>query len=375
MSSLKTNEKKLFEDLFGMASGYVLDFSDNAFSEFFHETVQINICSEQYLINGNSKAKILRAFWDIDPDPVVGWVLSEMLNRWRDNSPYTDCVEDKRYLWGLSITQRLQWNKGKEGPFSDYIATLYDLDELAFKDHREASSRLRRLETRIEETLRENLGQKEADQFKKRPLIAIQQDEYISNVLRQIKAVRDYLLQIEEELQYKQVQPESKIQETATELATGSRNKQLSNRVFIVHGRDNEMKHHVARTVSNLKLDPIILHEQANAGRTIIEKLIDYSDVGFAVVLLSPDDVGALEGEELRHRARQNVIFELGLFIGLLGRDRVITLFRPHPDFDIPNDYSGVVFVEYTDAGAWINELVRELKSAGYRIDANTLYS
>ena len=81
-------------------------------------------------------------------------------------------------------------------------------------------------------------------------------------------------------------------------------------RVFIVHGRDEEMKQAVARIISKLNLEPIILHEQPDGGRTIIEKFEKYADVDFAVILLTPDDL--CEG---MHRARQNVIMELGYFI------------------------------------------------------------
>lgn len=96
-----------------------------------------------------------------------------------------------------------------------------------------------------------------------------------------------------------------------------------SNRVFIVHGHDNEMKQAVARTVERLGLEAVILHEKTKRGRTIIEQIERYSDVGFAVVLLSPDDTGYLNSagpDAARPRARQNVILELGYFAGKLAR-------------------------------------------------------
>lgn len=97
-------------------------------------------------------------------------------------------------------------------------------------------------------------------------------------------------------------------------------------KVFVVHGHDNEAKEGVARFLYKLGLEPIILHEQASAGRTVIEKFETYSHgVAFAVVLLTPDDLGAAAADvsNLRSRARQNVIMELGYFIGKLGRMRV----------------------------------------------------
>jgi len=150
----------------------------------------------------------------------------------------------------------------------------------------------------------------------------------------------------------------------------------LSNDIFIVHGKDDEMKQSVARTLEKLGLSPIILHEQPNQGRTIIEKFSDYSQVSFAIVLLSPDDMGFLRGvspENAKPRARQNVIFELGFFLGHLGRNRVLVLFRQERDFEMPSDYSGVLFIPYDSANRWQFDVVKELKANGHNIDANKL--
>lgn len=146
--------------------------------------------------------------------------------------------------------------------------------------------------------------------------------------------------------------------------------------VFLVHGHDEAMKASVARTLERLALQPIILHEKPNQGRTIIEKFGDYSRVGFAVVLLSPDDVGKLRNappEELRPRARQNVLLELGFFVGRLGRERVVALYKSEDNFEFPSDYSGVLFVPFDASERWQFDLVRELKAGGYDVDANSL--
>ena len=103
-------------------------------------------------------------------------------------------------------------------------------------------------------------------------------------------------------------------------------------RVFLVHGHDEALLHETARFLGNLDQDFIILREQPNRGRTIIEKFEDYADVGFAVVLLTPDDRGGVAAEAFDKqtlRARQNVILELGYFLGRLGRSRVCALYRP----------------------------------------------
>ena len=145
-----------------------------------------------------------------------------------------------------------------------------------------------------------------------------------------------------------------------------------SNRVFIVHGRDDGSRETVARFLERLKLEPVILNEEASRGKTIIEKFEHHADVGFAVVLLTPDDEGALRGEEggRSPRARQNVIFELGFFIGRLGRERVCALTKGG-SMEIPSDYAGVVYIPLDDKGAWRIELVKELKAAEFDVDAN----
>lgn len=150
----------------------------------------------------------------------------------------------------------------------------------------------------------------------------------------------------------------------------------LSNKIFVVHGHDKEMKLAMARSLEKTELDPIILHEKPNEGRTIIEKFTDYSDVSFAVVLLSPDDIGYQKEQtttEAKLRARQNVIFELGFFIGKLGRKHVFVLFKNEANFEIPSDYSGVLFTPYDNSGLWKFELLKELKNCGYNVDANKL--
>ena len=145
-------------------------------------------------------------------------------------------------------------------------------------------------------------------------------------------------------------------------------------RVFVIHGHDVAARETVARFLQVLGLQPVILHEQPNEGRTIIEKFEDYSDVRFAVVLLTADDVGACSDNqsELNSRARQNVILELGFFLGKLGRKKVCAL--KTSGVETPSDYDGVVYVDFNDAGAWKMELVRELKAAGFDIDTDQMF-
>lgn len=142
-------------------------------------------------------------------------------------------------------------------------------------------------------------------------------------------------------------------------------------KVFIVHGHDVAAKESLARFIAQIGMEPIILHEQASEGNTVIEKFEKHSDVHFAVVLLTPDDLGSskLNSEDARPRARQNVIFELGYFVGRLGRHRVCALHKG--DVDVPSDYHGIVYLPLDDAGAWKLALVRDMKAAGIDLDMN----
>ena len=146
---------------------------------------------------------------------------------------------------------------------------------------------------------------------------------------------------------------------------------EITNKIFIIHGRDNSAKATVARFLEHLELEVIILHEQPNKGRTIIEKFEDYADVKFAVVLLTPDDVGALKEQDndYKSRARQNVVFEFGYFIGRLGRKNVCALLKG--DVEKPSDCDGIIYIPLDDNDGWQLPLLRELRAAGFKIDAN----
>jgi hypothetical protein len=149
----------------------------------------------------------------------------------------------------------------------------------------------------------------------------------------------------------------------------------LGGDIFVVHGHDGEVKVTVARFL--LKLlghEPVILHEQPGRGRTIIEKFEQHAaQAGCAVVLLTGDDQGGPVGASQHRRPRQNVVFELGFFVGTLGRDRVIILYEPQ--VELPSDLSGILYIELDDHGAWRNSVARELQAAGLSIDLTALLS
>lgn len=156
---------------------------------------------------------------------------------------------------------------------------------------------------------------------------------------------------------------------------TGKITSDALRKVFIVHGHDElMMKQSTARFVKKLGLEPIILHEQPNKGRTIIQKFFDYSEVAFALVLLAGDDRGGLAcntPDSYQLRARQNVIFELGYFIGRLDPSRVVALHTP--GVEIPSDYSGVIFISFDKGGVWELQVAKEMRAVGLKVDLNKL--
>lgn len=143
-------------------------------------------------------------------------------------------------------------------------------------------------------------------------------------------------------------------------------------KVFIVHGHDGKVRDKVANLIKKLGLEPVILHEKANQGMTLMEKFIKHADVGFAIIVMTADDVGKAKTEEnARPRARQNVVFEWGYFIGSLGRDHVCALYEK--GIDPPSDLHGIVYIPLDAGEHWRLDILKELKAAGYSVDANKL--
>lgn len=152
------------------------------------------------------------------------------------------------------------------------------------------------------------------------------------------------------------------------------KNENMSNEVFIVHGHDNELKQEVARFLSDMGFKPIILHEQPNTGKTIIEKIEDFSNVCFGIVLYTPYDKGGLrtlDNSALKPRARQNVVFEHGYLMSKLGRKRVCALIRD--EVEKPGDLDGVIYVSYDCNGGWKNSIAKEMKANGLTFNIDVL--
>lgn len=134
-------------------------------------------------------------------------------------------------------------------------------------------------------------------------------------------------------------------------------------RVFVVHGQNDGARALVVEHLRDVGLDPIVLHEQPNMGRHLLTKFIQEAElVTFAVVLMTDDDVGSLRDGELRPRARQNVILELGYFLAYLRQHRVCALITP--SLETPSDFDGIVYIRMDSEGRWREELTRELRAA-----------
>lgn len=147
-------------------------------------------------------------------------------------------------------------------------------------------------------------------------------------------------------------------------------------KVFVVYGHDDIARTQLEAMLRRWDLDPIILDQQASGGQTIIEKLEECgSDVGYAIVLATPDDEGKAKSEtNYRSRVRQNVVLELGMFLAKLGREKVAILLKEAPDFERPSDIQGLVYIPFQNKVDEVAiSLIRELTRQGYSIDATRI--
>lgn len=165
----------------------------------------------------------------------------------------------------------------------------------------------------------------------------------------------------------------------ATSTTTSSKNliraSVKTKKVFVVHGHDEIAKTNLEVFLSEIGLEPIVLHRQADEGQTVIEKFEKHSDVGYAFILLTPDEIAYIKSDDSKtdserkkeFRARPNVIFEFGYFVGKLGRSRVCCLYTG--DVSLPSDVSGMIYKKYTtkiDEVAY--SVIKDLKASGYEI-------
>jgi predicted nucleotide-binding protein len=148
--------------------------------------------------------------------------------------------------------------------------------------------------------------------------------------------------------------------------------------VFIVYGHDIAARDALELLLRRMGLEPIILANLAAQGDTIIEKLEHYlgehGNVGYACVLLTPDDEGHIAGktEEKKYRARQNVVLELGMVLTRLGRRRVAILHKQ--SIELPSDIDGLIWIPFQERLEEAKTaLFKEFQAAGYKPRADVL--
>ena len=199
-------------------------------------------------------------------------------------------------------------------------------------------------------------------------------NSYITSVTNKMKAeANDKIANDGEKLIEKTAKNDSKIIADVQNMVTEQKSISDKNKVFIVHGHDGLAKETVARFIEKLKLEAIILHEQVNSGMTIIDKIEEYSNVGYSIILYTPCDIGYTKDKEDKKmsRARQNVVFEHGYMTAKLGRQNVCILVKG--DIEKPNDISGIVYTAMDDNDGWKSKLAKELKKSGYNVDLNDI--
>ena len=193
------------------------------------------------------------------------------------------------------------------------------------------------------------------------------------NFVKALEAVKSLIIEgdIFNDLLVTDIQPKTRVKTTqaSKKLSPGSDNK-----VFIVHGHDHALKIELEIFLSHIGLKPIVLHREVDGGKTIIEKFEANSDVSYAFILLTPDEISYHSNQdnlddierEKEKRARPNVIFEFGYFIAKLGREKVCALHKG--DVSIPSDLSGFIYKKVDSSVEEIGfSLIKELKAAGLK--------
>lgn len=255
------------------------------------------------------------------------------------------------------------------------LEELVDIVSRVSEDVDSTEERLERWKSRTVKLLSDKVNPEEGTKLRKITRNFASYD-HAKDVLYDANQYRAFLLPLKEELErHPQDIIPSETQISPTALVEKPK-ASTSRTVFIVHGHDEAIKQSVARFLERLDLKVVILHEQPDKGKTLIEKLEASSleiDIAYAVVILTPDDVGAVtsEKDKLQPRARQNVVFELGYLIAKLGRQRVRALYTE--GVELPSDYQGVLYTQLDKPGAWRLKLAREIKAAGITVDLNKI--
>ena len=323
MATISSKDRNLLTKYFQMDSGYVLDFSNRTFANFFEE-FEIDIEDEKYSLNysSSSKGNRMKGFWDLEDNQTVGNVLLGLIehydeqraNSYNGNQNHSDELRDKCLKIG-----------------NELVSGTYNSDIKP--------------------------GARLAQQHKTtRPTKQFSQAE-----------LEDILVLPTESVQV--TQPYQTVSTPAHAFNFDPSSKQ---RVFIVHGHDDVLRLEVENFIRKVGLDPIVLMDQASGGNTIIEKIERCGDADFAVILYTPCDLGKhKDASELNGRARQNVVFEHGYFIARLGRQKVAAIVKQ--GVEIQNDIQGVVYIGVELD--WRTSLLKEFNQVKLNFNPSSLYS
>jgi predicted nucleotide-binding protein len=334
---LNINDQRVIESYFEMDTGYVLHYSNRTFANFF-EPFDIEIYNDKYNDIGDSKAKRLRSFFNQHDDKLIGQVILGLIDENDTDREIRNCSHEAgEKLYNLRLNALGLANR------------LIQSTEVAVP---------RRPQQSVNPFKQRQKGVHIAPGPAQRPL-------YTPSRTTQVPT----------HIPPRTTQVPTHIPLRTTQVPT--QNNPMTNtpapikeKVFIVHGHDEHLLSETENLIRRLELEPIILKDQHNGGKTIIEKLEQNSKVKYAIILYTACDEGRKSGSgELNKRARQNVVFEHGYFIGLLGRDKVAALVKD--DVEIQGDIGGVVYVPY--AGSWRYDLAKEIKQAGLNVDMNKL--
>ena len=306
---LNNIDKSHIERYFDMQSGYVLHYSNRTFEDLFY-SFGISIYDDSYSDLGTSKAKRLRSFIKKNHPELVKAVLLKMVEEYDSHSTFQYMSSNDKAKLSEDRSKCIQAinNIGSTTPPNSHNISSPANPILTTENNTHAP---------LSAKLQPSKGKNMIDQ----------------NTHHAFRSVQKH-------------------------------------KVFIVHGHDEHLLLEVENLCRKLNLEPIVLKNQSSGGATIIEKLEKCSDVSYAIVLYTECDEGRRVGTELvRKRARQNVIFEHGYFIGTLGRDKVSSIIKG--DIEIQGDVSGVVYIMYSQD--WKYQIAREMKDSGLTIDLNYL--
>ncbi|WP_045399127.1 TIR domain-containing protein [Vibrio campbellii] len=335
MATISRKDRALLTKYFQMDGGYVLDFSNRTFANFFEE-FEIDIEDEKYSLNYSSASKgnRMKGFWDLEDNQIVGNVLLGLIE-------YYDEQRANSYNGNQNHSDELREKCLKIG--NELVSGTYNPDIKP--------------------------GARLAQQHK----ITRQTKQFSQAELESIFALPTESVQPTQIPQFTQSvqvsQPSQTVSKPAQALNFDPPSKQ---RVFIVHGHDDVLRLEVENFIRKVGLEPIVLMDQASGGNTIIEKIERCGDADFAVVLYTPCDLGKHKNaSELNGRARQNVVFEHGYFIARLGRQKVAAIVKQ--GVEIQNDIQGVVYI-----GAeldWRTSLLKEFHQAKLNFNPSGLYT